>query len=76
MTGLAGTDRFLGMFFGAARGGLVIVLVVAGLYYLTPAPEDGWWQQSMLLPQVVALIEYLGPILWDHGEALVENVTS
>ncbi len=74
MTGLAGTDRFFGMFFGLARGGVVIVLVVAGLYYLTPFPEDPWWQQSVLLPHVIAAVEFLGPVLWDRGGEFVNTL--
>ncbi len=48
-TGLTGTDRLLGMVFGLARGGAIIVLLVlaAGL---TPLPRDPWWQQALLLP--------------------------
>ena len=48
-TGLSGTDRMLGMLFGAARGAvLVIVLVlVAGV---TTLPADPWWRGSMLIP--------------------------
>lgn len=55
-TGLSGTDRVLGMAFGAGRGVAVVALLVlfAGL---TPLPGDAWWQQSQLLPhfQVLAL---------------------
>ena len=75
MTGLAGTDRFLGMVFGLARGGVIITIIVAGLYYLTPAPEDGWWQESVIIPQVVEAIEYLGPLLWEQGSEVVNSVT-
>ncbi len=47
-TGLTGTDRVLGMAFGLARGGAIIVALVlaAGI---TPLPKDPWWQQSLLL---------------------------
>ena len=38
-TGLTGTDRFLGMIFGVARGVLVVAIMVV-LAGLTPLPED------------------------------------
>lgn len=55
-TGLSGTDRMLGMVFGASRGVAVVALLVL-LAGLTPLPRDPWWQQSQLLPhfQVLAL---------------------
>lgn len=44
-TGLSGTDRLLGTVFGAARGVLLVtVLVLIG--GLTPMPADPWWNQS------------------------------
>ncbi|MCP5151528.1 MAG: CvpA family protein [Ectothiorhodospiraceae bacterium] len=46
--GLSGTDRVLGMVFGAARGILVVALLVL-LAGLTALPRDAWWQQSVLL---------------------------
>lgn len=48
-TGLSGTDRMLGMLFGAARG-LVIVTLAVLLLGMTPFPRDPWWRQSALIP--------------------------
>ena len=47
-TGLSGTDRMVGIFFGVARGGMVVALLVlaAGL---TAVPQDPWWNQSQLM---------------------------
>lgn len=47
-TGLSGTDRIIGVAFGAARGVLVVVVLVL-LAGLTPLPDDPWWDQSRLL---------------------------
>ncbi|KAA3626065.1 MAG: CvpA family protein [Proteobacteria bacterium] len=47
-TGLSGTDRIIGVAFGAARGVLVVVVLVL-LAGLTPLPGDPWWDQSRLL---------------------------
>ena len=47
-TGLSGTDRLLGTVFGAARGILLVaVLVLIG--GLTPLPQDPWWNESQLV---------------------------
>lgn len=54
-TGLSGMDRLLGMAFGMARGLLVLVVALA-LLRLTPAPQDPWYRQSVLIPHV-ALVE-------------------
>jgi len=75
MTGLTGTDRFLGMFFGLARGALFVTLAVAGLHYLAPVKEDQWYQESRLIPEIVVLVERLGPVLWEQGEQLLETGT-
>ncbi|WP_207063111.1 CvpA family protein [Motiliproteus sp. SC1-56] len=48
-TGLSGTDRVLGMVFGAARGGLIVVVAVA-LLGMTPVIQDRWWSESTLIP--------------------------
>ena len=48
-TGLSGTDRLIGIFFGVARGGVLVAILVL-LAGLTPFPDDNWWGQSRLLP--------------------------
>ena len=48
-TGLSGTDRLIGIFFGAARGAVVVAILVL-LAGLTPFPEDAWWVESRLIP--------------------------
>ena len=47
-TGLSGTDRMVGIFFGVARGCMVIALLVlvAGL---TALPQDPWWNESQFM---------------------------
>ena len=47
-TGLSGTDRMIGLLFGALRG---LVLAVAALIVLAPLVGDqAWWEESMLIP--------------------------
>jgi membrane protein required for colicin V production len=47
-TGLTGTDRMLGLLFGLARGGVIVLLLVL-LAGLTNLPQDPWWRQSQFL---------------------------
>lgn len=67
-TGLSGTDRLIGMLFGAARGALLIAVLVL-LAGLTPFPEDPWWQESRLLGHFQELATWLKGLLpEDIGE--------
>ncbi len=50
-TGLSGSDRLLGMIFGAARGLLTVVSLVAVASW-TPVCKDDWWQRSTLIPEM------------------------
>lgn len=49
--GLSGTDRMLGMVFGAARGILMVAALTYFLAYFTRFPEQDWWRTSQLIPQ-------------------------
>jgi membrane protein required for colicin V production len=53
-TGLTGTDRSLGVIFGALRGVAIVTLLVL-LAGTTPMPNDIWWQNSLLLEHFVKL---------------------
>ena len=63
-TGLTGTDRLLGMFFGVARGVLLVAILVL-LAGLTPVPNDPWWQESRLIPYFQELAVWLRGFLPD-----------
>lgn len=52
MAGLSGTDRMLGMIFGMARGGLLVVVAV-GVLARMPVTEDEWWKESSLIPYLL-----------------------
>ena len=61
-TGLSGTDKSLGVVFGAARG-LLIVTVVVLLAGLTPMPSEDWWQESSMVEYFVRLASWIKEIL-------------
>ncbi len=52
-TGLSGTDRLLGMLFGALRAFVIVIVLVIFLPGFLPVNEDGWWHQSRLIPYFV-----------------------
>ncbi|HHC71825.1 MAG TPA: CvpA family protein [Thiotrichales bacterium] len=47
-SGLSGTDRLLGMVFGAARGVLLVAVLVL-MAGLTTLPQESWWKESSLV---------------------------
>lgn len=57
-TGLSGTDRFLGMFFGLLRGALAVTAMVLFLQ-ATPLSNDPWWQQSTLQPHFSKMADWV-----------------
>ena len=73
MTGLSGLDRLLGTIFGFARGGVIILVIVALMHYVLPVEKDDWYQTSQFIPQIVSVIEELGPVLWEHGEEFLDK---
>jgi membrane protein required for colicin V production len=61
-TGLTGTDRMIGVVFGAARG-VAIVVVLVLLSGLTPVPQDPWWRESLLIGHFEDAAIWLGGFL-------------
>lgn len=65
-TGLSGTDRMIGAFFGLARG-VVLVAVLVLLGILFQLPRDKWWRESALIP-------YMQPVAMWMSSFLPEDV--
>jgi len=65
-TGLSGTDRLLGMVFGAARAFIIVMALIILLPGFIPVNEDDWWKQAQLIPHFQAcegwVIEAYGSI--------------
>lgn len=61
-TGLSGTDRLVGMVFGAARGVLLVAVLVL-LAGLTPLPRETWWLESTMVGYFEELAFWLRDLL-------------
>ncbi|UCD69795.1 MAG: CvpA family protein [Betaproteobacteria bacterium] len=62
MTGLSGTDRALGAFFGLARGVLVAIVLVL-LAGLTPLPQERFWREAFFRYPLEAMAAWMQPRL-------------
>ncbi len=49
-TGLSGTDRLLGLIFGAIRGLIIVMVILIILPKILPVMEDQWWLESTIIP--------------------------
>jgi membrane protein required for colicin V production len=64
ISGLRGTDRALGAFFGLARGVLVAVLLVL-LAGLTPLPRERYWRDAFFRVPLETMAMWMRPRLPD-----------
>ena len=72
-SGLGGFDRVLGMFFGGVRG-VLLVSVFLLLVSTTSLVQDGWWQESVFIPQFSFIIDWLRDFLPDKLTGIVETI--
>jgi len=63
-TGLSGTDKSLGVVFGAARG-IIIVIMLVLLAGLTPMPAESWWNESTMVEYFASMASWIKDILPD-----------
>ena len=61
-TGMSGSDRLIGMVFGAARG-ILLVAVLVLLAGLTALPRESWWLESTLVGYFEELAFWLRDLL-------------
>jgi len=71
-TGLSATDRTLGMFFGLARG-LVVVLGALALLRMTPVTGDTWWRESATVQELAKVEAWTRDVLGDEIDALLPD---
>lgn len=69
-TGLTGTDRFLGFLFGSARG--VLICIVALIALKSFEIEAAWWQESRIIPELLAFEEDVLDLMGKAREVVVE----
>lgn len=62
--GMTLSDRLLGMFFGLARGVLLVMLLVAA-GGMTSAPQQPWWKEATLAPPLETAVLAAKPWLPD-----------
>jgi membrane protein required for colicin V production len=69
-TGLSGTDKMLGMMFGALRGALIVAATLLFLDTLTPSSDTEWWVNSMLIKEFSFIVEWFFELLKENSSLL------
>ena len=69
-TGLSGTDRVLGLAFGALRGALVVSAMLFFMDAFSTAASTSWWQASQLIPEFTVVVQWFFEYLKESSNFL------
>ncbi|MCV2885634.1 CvpA family protein [Aestuariibacter sp. AA17] len=69
-SGLSGTDRALGLVFGAVRGTLIVSALLFFMDTFTASDQSSWWGGSVLIPQFEPVIEWFFTFLENNSSFL------
>lgn len=73
-TGLSGTDRVLGLVFGALRGVLIVAALLFFCDAFTPLAKSSWWQDSTLIPHLEVIVRWFFDYLGQHSSMLQVSI--
>lgn len=74
-SGLGFIDRFLGILFGAARGILLVALVLL-MIQGTSLVERDWWKSSQLIPEFKPIISAMEDLFPKEAEEVEKSLTA
>jgi len=52
-------DRFVGILFGAARGGIIVALLVLAAHLVPTLKQEAWWRSSLLIPHFQGVAQFI-----------------